>query len=49
MTIKNIICIFGLLSIQFSCSQSQINDWENQHLTQVKRKLQTQLLSIMIL
>jgi len=38
MTIKNIICIFGLLSIQIGSSQNMTELWGNQHLTQIDKE-----------
>ena len=38
MILKKNILLLSLLSIQFSCNQSQINDWENQHITQINKE-----------
>jgi len=38
MTLKNILIILGLLSIQVGYSQSENNDWENQLVTQINKE-----------
>ena len=35
---KKVLLIFGVIAIQFGYSQSDKNDWENQHVTQINKE-----------